>query len=172
MEADEILRHLFEKSRTVRSVVVSGGEPMLQHNQLIELLQLLKQNNYWIEVETNGTIGPTNEFFSLIDQVNCSPKLANSGNSLRQRERLNALQTLSASSKTNFKFVVSSQDDIKEILDLVERYRLQNVYLMPEGKTKEEQLAHQELVLELCAKYNFHFSPRLHILEFGNKRGV
>jgi len=172
MDYDEILRHLFLKSRTVQAVVLSGGEPMVQQGRLIGLLQLLKRHSYWIEVETNGTIAPTNKFLSLVDQINCSPKLSNSDNSQAQRERPHALQTLAQSSKTNFKFVVATPVDIEEILGLVNKYQFRDVYLMPQGRTKNEICSSQDLVQSLCTQHGFHFTSRLHILEHGNKRGV
>jgi hypothetical protein len=46
------------------------------------------------------------------------------------------------------------------------------VWLMPEGRTAEEHEEKAALVRSLCDSYKFNYSPRLHILQFGNKRGV
>lgn len=158
----------------VRRVVLSGGEPLLQQDKLIPLLKALKSDDYTIEVETNGTIKPSSEFLELIDQINCSPKTSNSGADNRQsmRERPEALKGLSASPKTSFKFVVDSEDDLVEILDLIKKYDMKEVYFMPQGRTRVEQLKNQDRVKEMALKHSFHFSPRLHVLEFDNKRGV
>ena len=48
----EILRH------NRKYLVVTGGEPMIQQDQLIPLLEHLENNGFFIEVETNGTIVP------------------------------------------------------------------------------------------------------------------
>lgn len=156
----------------VRAVVISGGEPMIQQKALLPLIRLLKDYGCHVEMETNGTIEPSLELLQEVDQFNCSPKVSNSGNDTHLREKAQALRTLAASPKTNFKFVVSRQEDITEILDLVTRYKLNPVYLMPEGRTKEELAAHTDFVTELCATHGFLFTPRLHILKFGTQRAV
>ena len=35
---------------------MTGGEPLLQQDALVELLTSLKESRYRIEIETNGTI--------------------------------------------------------------------------------------------------------------------
>lgn len=172
MSIQEVFENLLNKSRKTKTVVISGGEPLLQQKELIDLLKLLKQHNYWIEIETNGTIEPTDEFLSLVDQVNCSPKTSCSGNNYQKREIPKVLKKLSQSLKTNFKFVISDIMDMTEILDLVDRYDMKEVYLMPEGRTKEEIEKRSNVVRELCSIHNFHFTTRLHILKYGSKRGV
>ncbi len=168
------VQQIFEKLSLAqtRAVVLSGGEPLIQQKALIELLQLLKTAGYWIEVETAGVIAPTNEFISLVGQINCSPKLSNSGNSIAEREKPFALHKLSLCNKTNFKFVVSHEDDAIEILDLVRKYNMRDVYLMPEGRSKDEIEQHAVIVKQMCALYGFKATTRLHILQHGNKRGV
>jgi len=174
MSVAEVIAKLRELSPKTKSVVVSGGEPLLQQSGLRELFMSLTRLGYWIEVETNGTQVPSPEFSFLVDQFNCSPKLTNSGpdNPLYKREISKALQTLASLPKTCFKFVVITDTDLNETLALVEKYKMGNVYLMPEGRTREEQIARQDQVHEMCLKHGFHFSPRLHILEHGNVRGV
>lgn len=174
MSAQEVYIQLTTKAPTCKSLVISGGEPMLQQKELIPLMIMLKEDNYWIEVETNGTVVPLDQFITLIDQINCSPKLENSGrdNPSKKREIPKALTALSGSSKTSFKFVVSSNQDMPEILRLIKEYAMKEVYLMPEGKTREEQEARQEEVRKISKHYGFKFSPRLHVLEWGNKRAV
>lgn len=173
---EQVLSLLKLQDPKTKAVVISGGEPMLQQRELINLLRLLKKDKYWVEVETNGTIAPLPEFVKLISQINCSPKLANSGpdNAVRRRENPAALKALVSSSKTSFKFVISQTQDITEIYELLNKYRMkpQSVYLMPEGRTKQEQLAHQDVVEEMARTHGFNFSPRLHVLQWDVKRAV
>jgi len=46
------------------------------------------------------------------------------------------------------------------------------VFLMPEGKTKEEQLNKMEMVAKYAKVNGYNISPRLHVLIYDNKRGV
>lgn len=171
MSVDEVVVKL-DEFPDVKSVVISGGEPLLQQKQLVPLMMAIKERGYWIEVETNGTVRPIDKIFELVDQINCSPKLANSGDELSLRERSEALRAISSSDKATFKFVLSSDNDIEEILSYVQRYNMRQVYLMPEGRTKEELDRHTDFVQKLCRIHGFRFTQRLHIIKFGTKRGV
>lgn len=174
MTPEEVVTLLKSKSTTVRRVVISGGEPMLQQKELIKLMDLLIPEGYHFEVETNGTIVPLPEFVQRVDQINCSPKLANSGpdNPARKREVPAALAALSNSGKASFKFVVSQDGDMAEVVALVKKYQMKEVYLMPEGRTRIEQEARQNEVERLSEAYGFHFSPRLHVLKWNALRAV
>ena len=56
-------------------VVLSGGEPLLQkEGLLIELCILLKDFNFKIQIETNGSLD--SKALNYIDYVVCSPKVA------------------------------------------------------------------------------------------------
>ena len=168
----EVIEKIISLDEKVQSLVISGGEPLLQQSELKELLYELEALNYWVEIETNGTILPNKEISSSVDQINCSVKLSNSGNSAKNRIRPDVLFKLARHHKTNFKFVISTEEDVKEVLHLVECYKMKNVYLMPLGQTKQEQLANQHRVKELCKQFGFLFSPRLHVLKWDTKRGV
>lgn len=172
MTAEQIVKELKNLSQITKALVISGGEPLLQQNSLTRLCSILKNQGYWIEIETNGTIIPNNKFIDLIDQFNVSPKLSNSGNDLKKREKSEVLKKLASLDKTTWKFVVSIKEDIQEILELVEKYQIKNIWLMAEGKTAKEQLDKEQLVRTLCQNFGFNFSYRLQVLKYGNKRGV
>ena len=75
----EIRRELEQFSN--RHLVITGGEPLMQQDDLAELLTFLKPK-FYVEIETNGTILPNNALSTLVDQWNVSPKTSNSGNPL------------------------------------------------------------------------------------------
>lgn len=172
MTDDEIVTELERLSNGVKNLVISGGEPLIQQKQLVSLLRILKDRDWWIEVETNGTVKPSSEIYELVDQFNCSPKLSNSGDERRLRVRSQALESLSQSSKVYFKFVIASQQDIEEVLEYVNTFNMSRVYLMPLGQTPEELDQTRDQTRELCTRYGFEFSDRLHVIEFGGIRGV
>ncbi|MCM1076042.1 MAG: 7-carboxy-7-deazaguanine synthase QueE [Bacteroides sp.] len=57
-----------------RHLIITGGEPSLQLDQL--LVDLLHDEGYFIQIETNGT----NPLPESVDWVTCSPKGDSSGN--------------------------------------------------------------------------------------------
>jgi 7-carboxy-7-deazaguanine synthase len=173
MSIDDILVRLNELSQgKVKALVISGGEPLIQQKELIKLIRKLKDASWWVEIETNGTIPPTPEMIELVDQFNCSPKLSNSGDLEKLRVRSRALSVLATNPNAWFKFVVSCELDIQEIQEYISRFNLQNVFLMPLGKTKEELDKTREMTKALTERLGLQFSDRLHIVMFGAKRAV
>lgn len=157
-----------------KEVVFTGGEPLLQQRELVQVMEKLKPLGYFFEVETNATIQPLFSFDALMDQYNCSPKLENSGNSILSREISKALHFFAKNPKVFFKFVVSEEKDFTEINTLILKYQIpkEKIYLMPEGKTKKALKRKEPWLLPLCETHGFSFSRRLHIEQFGNRRAV
>ena len=174
MEVVEIVTELMR--HPARRLVISGGEPMLQQDALTQVMSALLEldGNWFFEIETNGTIKPSIYFLSLINQINCSPKLESSGNSLQLRYNPMALIAINTHSNSWFKFVVCDEKDKAEIAYICNEINIPNekVYLMPQGRTKEEQESLQTKVQEYAQQCGYNFSPRLHILLWGSKRGV
>ena len=159
-----------------KNVILTGGEPLLQQIELIDLMQLLQNadSGFRFEVETNGTLLPKPEFDKLVHQYNVCPKLQNAGMGQKKRERPAVFDFFSKNEKAVFKFVVATKEDVEEILTLVSKHGLcpEKIYLMPEGISSENLRQKQIWLVEICKKYNFNFTDRLHIHLFGAKRGV
>jgi len=159
-----------------RNVILTGGEPMLQQPGLTALMALLRTTDerFRFETETNGTLVPTPEFDRAIDQYNVSPKLENSGNAPKLREKPKAMAALAQNPKSNFKFVMETPEDLEEILHLQERYHIaaEKIWLMPEGTSAAQLANRREWLTEICKKHHFRFSDRLHVQIWGAKKGV
>lgn len=159
-----------------KHLVITGGEPMMQQNELIELMSSIRKDNndYHFEIETNGTLLPTDKFDQLIDQYNVSPKLSNSNNELKLREKPKPLYFFANNEKAYFKFVINSKTDLNEVLELIDKYKINpgKVYLMPEGINPNQLKEKQQWLVEICKKHGFNYTDRLHIHIYGSKRGV
>lgn len=154
-------------------LVITGGEPLLQQNELAPLVASLKGQGFHFEVETNGTIIPLPELTQGIDQWNVSPKQSNSGNALERRELPVVLEHFRQLPNAYFKFVITEPSDIDQVCALCRKYELavERVILMPEGTTVEVLQKRSPWVSEACVREGFRFSTRLHILLWGDKRG-
>lgn len=159
-----------------RRVVLTGGEPLLQEEGLVELMGALRgDGEEWVfEIETNGTQMPSTVFQGAINQLNVSPKLANSGMSEELRIKGDVLACLAASGKAWFKFVVQGEGDIAEILGLTGKYGIptERVILMPEGRSVVEIDKVAGWLADRCRELGFRFSDRLHVRLWGDRRGV
>jgi 7-carboxy-7-deazaguanine synthase len=154
-------------------LVATGGEPMIQQNRLMPLLERLQNRGFFIEVETNGTIVPDQRILKLVDHWSVSPKLQNSGNPQSLREIPECYRLFSSVTSSHFKYVIHSEDDIREVQTLADKYDLipQRIILMPEAQNREDLLNRSRWLIELCKAQGYMFSTRLHILLWGNERG-
>jgi len=152
-------------------LVLTGGEPLLQQEELVELLQLLPEIPI-VEVETNGTQIPSDVLREKITQFNVSPKLSNSGMDEKLRLNFDALHVLTSLPNAILKFVVCDQTDLDEARELQDHLQFPSsrTHLMPEGRDAATLQARSLWLADICRDHGFRFSPRLHVLLWGNER--
>ncbi|MFN8615981.1 MAG: 7-carboxy-7-deazaguanine synthase QueE [Dehalococcoidia bacterium] len=109
-----------------------------------------------------------------VDQWNVSPKLRHAGNEGLETLPEASLRDFAARENAFFKFVVQQESDLAEVESLLDRFAIppERVVLMPEGTTATELNARSLWLAETCAQRGYRFSTRLHILIWGDKRGV
>jgi len=180
MSVEEILKKLTEWN--CNHVVLTGGEPMITPD-LTELATVLKKQKKHITIETAGTILPNG---IPCDLASISPKLSNSTPSPERdpawakKHEANRLQPDVISEwirkyPFQLKFVVSSENDLAEIKDLLSRLPpvpLHQILLMPEGIDVKTLATRSPWLVDICKREGFRFCPRLHIELFGHKRGT
>lgn len=157
------------KDASAQNAVVTGGEP-LEHPGFAPLVAGLHALGLRVEVETAGTELPPP---SPVDQWNVSLKLAHSGVPAARRLRPEAIERFRDLGAW-FKFVVTTEDDVDEVIAIQSRHGLatERIVLMPLGMLRAEQLTLMPRVVEWSRRHGFRFSPRLHILIWGPRRGI
>ncbi|OGJ42789.1 hypothetical protein A3B60_02275 [Candidatus Peregrinibacteria bacterium RIFCSPLOWO2_01_FULL_39_12] len=159
MTIDEITKII--KKYPAKHLVITGGEPLLQQKEILSLIKKLK--NYYIEVETNGTIKSTLD--NYVDLYSCSPKLAHA-------KTLNLPLQKFPGKKTFYKFVIEHPANIEEVKNFIRKYKIKKsrVLLMPLGTKEKELKERSKWLAELCKKEDLRFSPRLQITLWGTTR--
>jgi organic radical activating enzyme len=154
-----------------RRLVLTGGEP-LESPLFVPLLRALGGAGFALEVETSGTLPPPIGVDRAI-QWNVSLKLEGSGVAAATRIRPDAIRGF-LSREAWWKFVVTGEGEVTEVLELAERFALPRarILLQPEAVRREELIERSPWVVEACKRHGFRFSPRLHILLWGSRRGV
>jgi 7-carboxy-7-deazaguanine synthase len=171
---DEILGQV--DAYRARYVVVTGGEPLIAP-EIVSLTERLRARGLHITIETAGTV------FAPVacDLMSISPKLANStpeGSWAGQHERLRfqpeVLRQLMETYEYQLKFVVAGPRDLDEISRMLDQIRADRskVILMPEGIDASVLRERGLWLAEIARREGFRFSPRLHIVLGGNRRGV
>lgn len=152
-------------------LVITGGEPLLQQKALRELIDYVP-DDVETEIETNGTIYPDWPA-DLNVTFNVSPKLAHSGNPV-DKTITPALQLFADDERARFKFVVQSVADLGEVRWLCDQFGInpERVWIMPEAITPAAVISGLRMLGEEAVKRNFNLTTRLHVLTWGNRRGV
>jgi 7-carboxy-7-deazaguanine synthase len=157
-------------------LVVTGGEPLLQSESLVSLLEILPFSR--VEIETNGTQKPLHfkERAPEVLQYNISPKLSSSGVDRNKRTDIPTLAFFNILKYRSsiFKFVLFDSDDVTEALFIIKEVDIpqRRVYFMPAGKSQDELEQTKRFVWQTCMDYGFNYSPRLQIDLFNTKTGV
>ena len=167
-----------------RHVVITGGEPMVSVG-MPELTQQLQRDDFHVTIESNATRAPDG---IAVDLASLSPKLSNSTPDAALHPVEAEMHTESLRLKPDvidawldhcacqLKFVVSSEEDMTEIQDLLGRLTVplppDRVLLMPEGTTPDVLAQRRTLVIDLCKRHGYRYCSRLHIDLFGNTRGT
>ncbi len=175
MEITPILNYVGQHSTGY--TVVTGGEPMIAPG-IVELTQGLRLAGQHITVETAGTVFAPVE----CDLMSISPKLANSTpledqywSARHEKLRWNAeiVRRLMEVCAYQLKFVVSVEGDLGEVRRMREETGApaDRVVLMPEGTDAATLGQRSGWLSEACKREGYRFSPRLHVLLYGNRRG-
>ena len=156
-----------------KHVVITGGEPLIQQNDIASLLSKLG-DDYFVEVETDCTIIPNSAMLEHVNHWNVSPKTSNSGNSREAREIPQCYDFFVKLENCVFKFVIENETDLVEIDKLITKYSIpkNKILLMPQASTKDEINSTKESVEELATKNDMLFSSRLQVERWGNQRGT
>ena len=153
-------------------LVITGGEPLIWQRQLRRLVDSMPIDIN-IEIETNGTVAPTSLALTRTD-FNVSPKLANSENGIRNRDMHPDFLDLYKRKKAVFKYVVSDIADFEEIDWNIRNWNINSngIFIMPEGVDRDVICDRLPWLFEACSKRGFNLSSRLHVLAFGDMKGV
>lgn len=152
-------------------VVVSGGEPLIHHRVLLELLPVLRAAGRRVEVATNGTLTPSPELVALVDHFEVSPKLASSGVAERRRIVPDALRTFAGSGVAVFKFVAESPADLEEVDALGPLLGTAPIWISPQGVTEEDVSTVMRRLAQPVLERGWNLSGRLHTVLWGAERG-
>lgn len=169
LELDEVLARVLEVRTEI--VVITGGEPLLQRTAVTELATRLAAAGRRVEIETNGTVPPTDALVAAVSSFNVSPKLPTFAAARDRPIRPAALRALMASGKAMFKFVVTEPADLDRVGTLVAEHRLHPVWIMPAAVSSAQLVAGLRAVSEQTLQRGWNLSGRLHLLLWEDTRG-
>ncbi len=172
MTATQIRDRLRELDATVPWVTLSGGNPVM--HDLAELVALLHAEGRKMAVETQGTV--FRDWVRECEVVTVSPKPPSSG----METNVIQLDRFAALPNANLKVVIFDAADLAYARHVHRRYRGVPCYLQVGNRVgtddrdallaKLDWLGHQALADP--ALQDAIVLPQLHVLLYGNRRGV
>lgn len=179
-------------------LVITGGEPLLGWQRAYpELLSHPKMKKLQeITFETNGTQPLHPELADYLEEwwwdggkpghgsdvrdrevtFSVSAKLSCSGEKAEDAIKPDVVASYQDYGHVYLKFVIATEDDAKEALEAVEKYRAAgfagNVYFMPVGGVESVYHLNNRTVADLAMANGVRYSDRLHLPLFGNRWGT
>lgn len=136
-------------------VCITGGEPLSQARRLHELVQLLHEREYKVEIETNGSFLPP-KWWEEVDSWCVDVKCPSSG----QKGSFLSKWT-SARPQDQLKFVVDDETDLEYTYDVFSAFEKggPTTLLSPTMPNNREWL---HRCARFCLVHNIRFSLQLH----------
>jgi len=147
-------------------VEITGGEPLVQEDELLLLIDQLIVRNYKILLETNGSF-PLDKIPSEVCKI-MDIKLPSSGMFDKfHSENLEYLTT-----NDQIKFVVNDWSDYETMCSLIEKYDLSKKCRLLLSKTGNTNLTHRELADRLISdNLPVRYQLQLHKIIWQDERG-
>ena len=170
---DDVME-IYKSNPQIKHTMITGGGPTLHRELLKELCKIGKFYKHNVTIETEGS-----EFVqTMADCISLSPKLSNSTPrpgtwmDYANREVTESDKKKHEKWRKNYKAMKELIDNhpdyqlkpvISNIEELEEVRQLQNILDIPNDKV---------WLMELCAELGYNFADRLHIIAYGDTRGV
>ncbi len=184
MSPEEVFKEVKELSPRPILVTLSGGNPALQ--PFGGLIRLGKAEGYGFTIETQGTLA--RDWFADLDYLTLSPKPPSSGMKTDWEKLARCVEAGGSETETVMKIVVLDERDYAYAKEVGRRFPEVPVYLQvgnddPPGPEAADRT--EPNISKLLERYEWLAGkvvadgwndatvlPQLHVLVWGNKRGV
>ena len=138
VSTEQILEYVSGKN--INNITLTGGEPLMQNN-IEELIGALTDKQYYVEIETNGSVS-LEKYKKITPPPSFTMDYKLPGSGMESKMDKDNLKLLTKNDTV--KFVAGSKEDLERFSEVVKLYNLTdkcNVYLSPVfGKIKMEDM--------------------------------
>lgn len=182
---------LHSHSKQQIHLCITGGEPLLQQDNIVNLFKEFKTRNNlpkFVTFETNGTQKLTPEFKNFFKEYiakgnevffSVSPKLYSITGEKRDKtlKPVYIKEYYELSKQGQLKFVIdncqTSQNELDDVVSILRQYDIwYNIWCMPNGALKEQQYSIARTVSEFASQKGYYTCARVHTYLFGNEIGT
>lgn len=164
METGEVLDRIL--SYGCSRVCITGGEPLIQRDEVEKVAGFLLERDFVVVLETSGNKRPPGVFSHPNSVVSMDCKCPGSG----MAERMDFSLYDALGEKDQLKFVIADEGDYEHARGVLDECRIRaSIIFQPVYGTKADWIA--ERVLR-DGMENVRVLPQLHKIFWGEKRGV
>ena len=179
-QESDLIDKLFETE--VDDIVLTGGEPLLYYQAISDWVLPLRMLGKRVFMETSGVFGVEEK--ALYQNRDVLARLLQhmtwimSPKSCVDIEKYHWIKNVRFDD-IYFKFVWEGDEKTKWFINeffeyiekpLYEKIEEHTVFVMPQGKLREEVLGCAKDVWGFCQRFKLRYSPREHIIVWGNRR--
>jgi 7-carboxy-7-deazaguanine synthase len=187
---EELAKKVMPYLNETRVLCITGGEPTLQCDELVDFISTLKLDEVNIPstnkngenklklikimVETNGSLPVNMKLMNLVDTFSVAPKLA-----YMNKKYFDNLIDISKQANNIYFKVVGDKTNFEEVEDFIIKLRSKcdaTIYFQPMWDTETEYAVKCKEVFELFKKSEINkytiFLPQMHKFIWGNRRRV
>ena len=164
METSEVLGGILEYGCS--RVCITGGEPLIQRDEVEEITEFLLERDFVVVLETSGNKKPPGIFSHPNSVVSMDCKCPGSG----MDSRMDFSLYDSLEEKDQLKFVIADSADYEYARGVIAKCHIRaSIIFQPVYGTKADWIAERIL---LDGMENVRVLPQLHKIFWGEKRGV
>ena len=160
------------KNHKGKRIVFTGGEPLLQKKQLLQIIDDLDKD-FTFDLETNGDLIETEEdFIKLVSDFNyicISPKTVETA--LKINNFMKHYLTYNVDIKVVYEPFIELGKDMLVVATMIMPFTWLNTKVPPYYKTEEQNKRIEQEVWNYCVKNNIQFCLRQHQVVWGNEIG-
>jgi len=161
-------------------LVVTGGEPLLQQEAVLDFLKLYGEKynkDLCVDIETNGTITPLDNLHVLVSKYSVNIHLGSSmtGNirdTFSTRVNKEAIETLKKNPHSDFIFSILGEGDFTEIEEISKMFGLSkaSIFIRPAGVATGA--GNWKLLYNACLGRGLRLSPKFDLQVFGSNINI
>lgn len=185
---------LYVDNPHIDHTMITGGSPTMHPELLIQLTEIARKYNHIVTLETEGSRfinGLQNTVVSLSPKLKSSIPKPGTPNPYIGREVSEADKAFHEKNRCNYEEMFKLLDayggwikpvinadtfdqDVEEVEFIIKKLELDkdSVFLMPAGINTEQLAMCRERLFEYCLKTGYSYTDRLHVIVYGEKRGV
>ena len=156
---NEIIKEI--KKFPTKLVIITGDEPLLYQNDIVELVKKLPKYNFEIEINGNRFPFPNLSKFKNV-KFHIVFKIGLNGSVLESKYKIDKLRRFVYQDGVIFKFIIENDKDWQEMVKIINEVKIskEKVWIVPAGEKSSEIRKNLSNFFEKIKEEGYNLSPK------------